>query len=109
MSANPEKIVEYLMNNPIVSKVYYSTELKHGNGHVVSFELKDHSYELAEAFYDNCTIQTKGTIMGLEKSMLMPYAFITHYHDSIEAHDSMGLNNYIVRLSVGTGTPDIII
>jgi cystathionine beta-lyase/cystathionine gamma-synthase len=73
MAANTVKIVEYLMNNPIVSKVYYPTELKHGNGHVVSFELKDDSYEVAEAFYDNCTIQTKGSSMGLEKSMLMPY------------------------------------
>ncbi|WP_291125324.1 PLP-dependent transferase [Flavobacterium sp. UBA6031] len=109
MSENAIKIVEYLMNNPIVSKAYYPTGLKNGNGHVVSFELKDDSYEIAEVFYDNCTIQTKGPSMGLEKSMLMPYALITHYHDSIETLVSLGLKRYIMRLSVGTENPDIII
>ncbi|MDP2338844.1 MAG: PLP-dependent transferase [Bacteroidota bacterium] len=109
MAENAEKIVEYLMSNSSVAKVYYPTGLKHGNGHVVSFELINDSYETAEVFYDNCTIPIKGPSMGFEKTMLMPYSLITHYHDNNLTLAEMGLKRYLMRLSVGTEDPDIII
>lgn len=59
MEANAVKIVEYLRHNPHISKVHYPNGLKHGNGHVVSFKLQDDRYEVAETFYDNCTIPIK--------------------------------------------------
>lgn len=109
MAENAEKIVEYLMSNSSVTKVYYPPGLKHGNGHVVSFELINDSYETAEAFYDNCTIPIKGPSMGFEKTMLMPYSLITHYHDNNVTLAEMGLKRYLMRLSTGTENPDVII
>lgn len=109
MAENTEKIVEYLMSNSSVAKVYYPTGLKHGNGHVVSFELINDSFETAEVFYDNCTIPIKGPSMGFEKTMLMPYSLITHYHDNNVTLAEMGLKRYLMRLSVGTEDQDAII
>ena len=109
MAENAEKIVEYLMSNSSVAKVYYPTGLKHGNGHVVSFELINDSFETAEVFYDNCTIPIKGPSMGFEKTMLMPYSLITHYHDNNVTLAEMGLKRYLMRLSVGTEDQDAII
>lgn len=109
MEANAVKIVEYLKRNPHISKVYYPNELKHGNGHVVSFELQDDSYKVAEIFYDNCKIPIKGPSMGFRNTMLMPYSLITHYHDNNVTLAEMGLKRYLMRLSVGTEDPDTII
>jgi cystathionine beta-lyase/cystathionine gamma-synthase len=109
MEANAEKIVEYLRHNPHISKVYYPNGLKHGNGHVVSFELQDDNYKVAETFYDNCTIPIKGPSMGFQNTMLMPYSLITHYHDNNVTLADMGLKRYLMRLSVGTENSDAII
>lgn len=109
MEANAEKIVEYLRHNAHVSKVYYPNGLKHGNGHVMSFELQDDNYKVAEIFYDNCTIPIKGPSMGFHNTMLMPYSLITHYHDNNVTLADMGLKRYLMRLSAGTEDPDAII
>ena len=109
MEANAVKIVEYLRHNQHISKVHYPNGLNHGNGHVVSFELQDDRFEVAETFYDNCTIPIKGPSMGFRNTMLMPYSLITHYHDNNAALAEMGLKRYLMRLSVGTENPDAII
>ena len=93
----------------IQTPVYYPTELKHGNGHVVSFELQADNYEVAENFYDNCTIPIKGPGMGFQSTMLMPYSLITHYHDNNVTLAEMGLKRYLMKLSVGTEDSDAII
>jgi cystathionine beta-lyase/cystathionine gamma-synthase len=109
MEANAVKIVEYLRHNQHISKVHYPNGLNHGNGHVVSFELQDDRFEVAETFYDNCTMPIKGPSMGFRNTMLMPYSLITHYHDNNAALAEMGLKRYLMRLSVGTENPDAII
>jgi cystathionine beta-lyase/cystathionine gamma-synthase len=109
MEANAVKIVEYLRHNQHISKVHYPNGLNHGNGHVVSFELQNDRFEVAETFYDNCTIPIKGPSMGFRNTMLMPYSLITHYHDNNAALAEMGLKRYLMRLSVGTENPDTII
>jgi cystathionine beta-lyase/cystathionine gamma-synthase len=109
MEANAVKIVEYLRHNQHISKVHYPNGLNHGNGHVVSFELQNDRFEVAETFYDNCTIPIKGPSMGFRNTMLMPYSLITHYHDNNAALAEMGLKRYLMRLSVGTENPDAII
>jgi hypothetical protein len=41
--------------------------------------------------------------------MPWPYSLITHYHDNNATLADMGLNRYLIRLSVGTENPDAII
>jgi cystathionine beta-lyase/cystathionine gamma-synthase len=101
--------VNYLKKEQNIDRVYYADGLKNGNGHVISFELKEDSFRCAEAFYDNCTLPIKGPSMGYEKSMMMPYTLITHYKYGDEYLEKIGLNKYLMRFSVGTESVDEII
>lgn len=47
--------------------------------------------------------------MGFEKSMLMAYCLITHYHDTDLTLAKMNLKRYLMRLSIGTEDPAVII
>jgi cystathionine beta-lyase/cystathionine gamma-synthase len=109
MEENAVRIVEYLIRHNEVKKVYYPEGLIHGNGHVISFVLKDETLQHARVFYDNCTLEVKGPSMGFEKTMLMPYALMTRYFDTDDELASLGLSRYIMRLSVGTEDVDEII
>ena len=109
MSENAGKVADYLRQNPKINTVYYPTGLKNGIGHIISFELKEDCYKSAEEFYDHCKIPSKGPSMGFEKTMLMPYSLMAHYHDTSEDLKDMGLKKYLMRLSVGTEKPDEII
>ncbi|MCW0482297.1 PLP-dependent transferase [Gaoshiqia sediminis] len=101
MAENAAVVTQFLQNHPQIARVFSPQGLKNGNGHVVSFRLKNESEQRATAFYDHCTITIKGPSMGFEKSMLMPYALITRYFDSDSTLESLGLSRYLMRLSVG--------
>ena len=109
MANNAEEVAEYLLHNKNISRVYYPEGLKNGGGHVISFELKGDDFRIAELFYDNCTLPTKGPSMGYERTMLMPYTLITHFSDSDGDVAKIGLKRYLMRLSVGTESADEII
>ncbi len=102
MSKNAKIVAEFLGTHHQVQKIYLPQNLKNGNGHVISFVLKDESEQRARVFYDHCAIETKGPSMGYERTMLMPYTLITRYFDSENTLTSLGLSRYLMRLSVGT-------
>lgn len=109
MEKNASKIVEYLSSHFEIEKVYYPRNLKRGNGHIISFRLKNETFLRARAFYDNCTIVTKGPSMGFEKSMVMPYSLMTRYDDTDETLAQLDLSRFLMRLSVGTENASDII
>lgn len=109
MAENAKIVAEFLEAHHQVEKIYLPQNLKNGNGHVISFILKDESEQRARVFYDHCSIETKGPSMGFEKSMLMPYALITRYFDSESTLASLGLSRYLMRLSVGTENANDIV
>ena len=74
-----------------------------------SIQHQDNNYKVAETFNNSCTIPIKSTGMSFRNTMLMPYSLITHYHDNNATLADMGLNRYLLRLSVGTENPDAII
>ncbi|MFX1275211.1 MAG: PLP-dependent transferase, partial [Promethearchaeota archaeon] len=43
----------------------------------------------------------KGPSLGSEKTLLSPYVIMAHYNDSKEFLEKMGLNFYLMRISVG--------
>lgn len=95
--------------NPHISKVYNPTRFKHRNGHVISIELQDDSSKVAETFYNNCTIPIKGTSLGFQNTILMPYSLTTYFHDNNVTIADTGLKQNLLRLTAGTEVPDAII
>jgi cystathionine gamma-synthase len=82
--------------------------LKGGSG-VVSFSLRGSSFERASAFYDRCRIPGKGPSLGAEETLLCPITLLTYYKMDDAALEAMGLDRYLMRISVGTEDPYLII
>ena len=118
---NSEIIANFLNNHKAVKKVYYpilendpnyplsKKYLKGGSG-LLSFLLKESTKENAEKFYDNIGPPIlKGPSLGSEKSLLSPYVIMAHYDESKEELQRLGLEFYLMRLSVGIEPVDFII
>ncbi|MFO8017842.1 MAG: PLP-dependent aspartate aminotransferase family protein [Promethearchaeia archaeon] len=114
INKNTEIIAKYLNNHEYVGKVYYPSladnpdreilkkYLKGGSG-LLSFVLKNSNIEVARQFYNNVLPPIlKGPSLGSERSLLSPYVMMTHYKYSETELKHLGLNRYLMRLSVGT-------
>ncbi|TFG26250.1 MAG: PLP-dependent transferase [Promethearchaeota archaeon] len=113
INKNSLVIANYLTNHPSVNRVYYpflktdsnykiaKKYLKGGSG-LISFTLNNSTRENAEIFYDNIKLPIlKGPSLGSEKTLLSPYVIMAHFNDSIEKLNQMGLDFYLMRISVG--------
>ena len=113
INKNSIEIADFLNNHNAVEKVYYPT-LKNspdnlflekylkGGGGLLSFTLKESSAEKATMFYDNISEPIlKGPSLGSEKTLLSPYVMMAHYEDSKEELKILGLDFYLMRLSIG--------
>lgn len=121
INSNSNKIAHFLANHKAIKHVYYPSlennpnyllmkkYLKGGSG-LISFTFKNSTYETAEKFYNNLTPPIlKGPSLGSESTLLSPYVVMAHYDDSKENLKKLGLDFYLMRISVGIEPSDQII
>ena len=115
--ASAQKIAEYLYNHPAVDKVYYpglkthanhqiaSTQAK-GYGAVVSFSLKEDRIESAIEFATATNLFKLAESLGGVKSLLSHPATMTHKTIPEEKRKAAGVQDSLIRLSVGLEEPE---
>jgi len=115
---NALKVAEYLENHPKVKRVYYpglSSHPQHelakqqmrGFGGMVCFELG--SEKEAVKFIESLKLIIHGLSLGGVESLISMPVYSSHYYLTPQELKEIGLNNRMVRLSVGIeDTEDII-
>ncbi|MDX3773176.1 cystathionine gamma-synthase [Chromatiaceae bacterium AAb-1] len=108
---NTAKIVDYLVSQPLVSKVYYPGLSSHpghdiaarqqaGFGAMCSFDLAVAPEKLA-AFFDALQYFTLAQSLGGVESLICHPGSMTHASMSAEAQKTAGIGPTLLRLSVG--------
>lgn len=116
--ANAKKIVEFLENNELVSKVYYPGLESHPNhevakkqtdgfGGMVSFELNEGLS--AKEFVEALEVITLAESLGAVESLIEIPALMTHGSIPKEEREKVGIKDELVRLSVGLENSDDLI
>lgn len=115
---NAEKIVDFLINNSDIEKVYYpglkdnpgyevQKKQAKGNGGVVSFALgQGIDYK---KFLSSFKVITLGESLGGVESLICHPATMTHAAIPYEIRQSVGITDNLVRLSVGIENVDDLI
>jgi cystathionine beta-lyase len=109
---NAKLVAEWLETNPAVDKVYYpglKTHLNHeiakkqsnGFGGIVSFTLKNDTEEAATAFVTGTRYFKLAESLGGVKSLLCHPAQMTHKSIPAEKRRAAGVDDSLIRLSVG--------
>lgn len=111
-SENAKKIAEYLLTHPKVDKVYYPGLKDHHNhdiaakqqknfGGMVSFSLKEDTLEAAKRFLTRTKIFLLAENLGDVRSLGSHPATMTHKSTPIEVRKETGIQDSLIRLSVG--------
>lgn len=111
-SENAKKIAEYLLTHPKVDKVYYPGLKYHHNhdiaakqqknfGGMVSFSLKEDTLEAAKRFLTRTKIFLLAENLGDVRSLGSHPATMTHKSTPIEVRKETGIQDSLIRLSVG--------
>ena len=109
---NAQSVAEYLETHPAVNKVFYpglKTHLNHdiakrqskGFGGIVSFTLKDDTETGATAFVTGTRYFKLAESLGGVKSLLCHPAQMTHKSIPAEKRRAAGVEDSLIRLSVG--------
>jgi cystathionine beta-lyase/cystathionine gamma-synthase len=110
-------VAEWLQTHPAVEKVYFAMlpdnpdravaeRLLRGGGSVVSFSLKNRSFETAKAFYDtSMPLIKKAPSLGSNITLMCPYTLLTYYQKDDAYLENYRLDRYLVRISVGCEDP----
>lgn len=117
---NGEKIAHFLRNHPKVGKVYWCGFEDHpgyavakkqmkGFGGMMSFELKDNSIEAVKKLLGSTKIFALAESLGGVESLINHPATMTHASIPREERIKNGLNDSLVRLSVGIEDVDDLI
>lgn len=107
---NAHKIVNYLIDHPSIEKVYYPGLESHkgheiakkqasGYGGMISFDLKE-GYS-AKNFVERLRVITLAESLGAVESLIEIPALMTHGSIPKEVRLKSGINDELVRLSVG--------
>ena len=107
---NAKAIVEFLQEQDAIEKIYYPGIKEHpgyeinkkqarGAGAVISFALKE-SYDFKK-FINSLELITFGESLGGVESLLCHPATMTHAALPEEAREALGINDRLLRLSVG--------
>ncbi|HOO96487.1 MAG TPA: PLP-dependent aspartate aminotransferase family protein [Caldisericia bacterium] len=109
--SNATKIARFLSEHNKVSKVYYpglydntdrmlALEQMRGFGAIVTFSLKN-GFEAARDFFNSLELIVRaGSLGGVESSVCLP--IMTSHHALSDSHKkSIGLDESVIRLSVG--------
>lgn len=115
---NTRKVAEFLRNHPKVTKVYYigfedhpnyaiTTKQSTGFGGMLSFEVD--SEETALRVIDKVDlIIFAGSLGGVESLLTYPM-IVTHHEVPVEEREKLGINERLLRLSVGIENAEDII
>jgi methionine-gamma-lyase len=118
-SANAQKVAEFLANHPKVLHVNYTglsdhpqydlarTQMK-ANGGMLSFVVPA-GMQGAASVMDNLKLVVHAVTFGTSRSICMHPRTITHEHMTQEERDEAGIDDGLIRLSVGLEDPDDII
>jgi methionine-gamma-lyase len=117
-NSNALKVAEYLENHPKVKRVYYPGLKSHpqhelakrqmkGFGGVVCFELD--SERKAVKFIESLKLIIHGLSLGGVESLVSMPVYSSHYYLTPQELEEIGLNNRMVRLSVGIEDAEDII
>ena len=110
---NAEKVAGFLAGRREVEQVFFNSLPSHrsfatarrllrGPGSVISFTLKNGSWEKLRAFYDSELAGiVKAPSLGSDVTLLCPYTLLTHYDDTDEQLAEIGLPRFLLRVSVG--------
>ena len=121
INQNAMKLAAYLDAHPLVKQVYYPGLKSHpdhsvaksyfkGHSGLMSFVLQGDVKQNTARFYDNLGDPIlKGPSLGSERSLICLYTILAHYDDPPEKLARMGLNLYLLRISVGIEPIDEII
>ena len=111
-SRNAQVVAEYLEQHPVVDKVFYPGLKSHPNhgvaakqqsgyGGVVSFTLKNDTEAAAKRVVTGTELFKLAESLGGVKSLLCHPATMTHKSIPAERRRAAGVNDSLVRLSVG--------
>ena len=115
------KIANYLVKNPLVDKVYYPGLDDHPNhtiaasqsnnlfGGIVSFSLKNDTEEAATKFVTSTRLFKLAESLGGVKSLLCHPATMTHKSIPVEKRHATGIQDSLIRLSVGLEEADDLV
>lgn len=109
---NALKIAQYLEQRPEIDKLYYPGLEQHKNhyvaqkqqkafGSVISFSLKEDSIEKAVEFVTKTQVFKLAESLGGVKSLLCHPATMTHKSTPDEVRRAAGIQDSLIRLSVG--------
>jgi cystathionine gamma-synthase len=112
-------IARFLERHPSVERVYYPGLESHpdhaiaqsqmrGFGGMVSFLVKG-DLDTCSRFIDACRVPSVGPSMGGVESLIEQTALMSFYELSTEERLAVGIQNNLVRLSVGIEHPDDLI
>ncbi|MBO1349077.1 MAG: PLP-dependent transferase [Hormoscilla sp. GUM202] len=113
------KIAKYLQDQPRVKKVFYNGLESHphsflakkylmGYGGVVTFEL-DADLEVTSEFVEALQVPFMGSNFGSSHAMVEQCSVFTYYNLSPTEKQEIGINNSLVRLSIGYEESDLLI
>ncbi|MBQ2487457.1 MAG: O-acetylhomoserine aminocarboxypropyltransferase/cysteine synthase, partial [Ruminococcus sp.] len=117
---NTKKVLDYLVNHPLVEKVYHPSLANHpdhalyqkyfpnGGGSIFTFDIKGGKEE-AFRFIDGLTIFSLLANVADVKSLVIHPATTTHSQLTDEELDAAGIHQNTIRLSIGTEHIDDII
>jgi len=117
---NGEKIAHFLRSHPKVSKVWWCGFTDHPNfdvakkqmrdfGGMMSFELKDDSWENTKRLLSATKIFSLAESLGGVESLINHPATMTHASIPKEERIKNGLSDALIRLSVGIEDADDLI
>lgn len=119
-SQNAQKIAEFLTTHPKIDKVYYPGLKNHPNHHIaakqqkgfggmISFSLKDDTLEAAKDFLTRTKIFLLAENLGDVRSLGSHPATMTHKSTPVEVRRETGIQDSLIRLSVGIENVDDLI
>lgn len=117
---NAEAVAHFLRSHPKVEKVYWPGFSNHPNhdiarrqmrmfGAMVSFDLRENTYEAAEKILSGTQLFTLAESLGGVESLIGHPASMTHASIPREARLKVGLTDSLVRLSIGVEDGDDLI
>lgn len=110
--SSAQVVAEFLQQHPAVNRVFYPGLPAHqghdiakkqstGFGGIVSFTLNDDTQDAATAFVSNTRLFKLAESLGGIKSLLSHPASMTHKSIPDEKRRSAGVNDSLIRLSIG--------
>jgi len=118
-SSNAQRVAEFLASHPKVQHVNYTGLPDHPQHDLACKQMKAHGGLLsfvvpggmagAAQVMDNFALVIHAVTFGTSRTICMHPRTITHEHMTQEERDAAGINDGLIRLSVGLEDPDDII